>query len=236
MRRIDVISDEPGRYGRAPGFAPGVRVHGRKQLDAVQRELRDTTGVTALIYDQACAAELRRERKRGHAPTPRTRVMINEAVCEGCGHCGDVSNCLSVHPVDTPFGRKTRIHQDSCNLDMSCIEGDCPAFVTVTPRRSRGPARREPGTDPRSLPEPSRPASAAAARRRHRRDRRGHRRPGAVHRRQPRRARGLERRPDGDGAEGWTGRVAPAHRPRRHRAARPGSRRAAPTRSSCSTC
>ncbi len=161
VRRIDVISDEPGRYGRAPGFAPGVRVHGRKQLDAVQRELRDTTGVTALIYDQACAAELRRERKRGRAPTPRTRVMINEAVCEGCGHCGDVSNCLSVHPVDTPFGRKTRIHQDSCNLDMSCIEGDCPAFVTVTPRRSRGPARREPGTDPRSLPEPSRPASAA---------------------------------------------------------------------------
>jgi indolepyruvate ferredoxin oxidoreductase len=159
--RIDVISDEPGRYGRAAGFAPGVRVHGRQHLDAVQRELRDTAGVTVLIYDQACAAELRRERKRGRAPTPRTRVLINEAVCEGCGDCGDVSNCLSVHPVETPFGRKTRIHQDSCNLDMSCIEGDCPAFVTVTPRRSRGAARRPPGIGTRSLPEPTRPASAA---------------------------------------------------------------------------
>jgi indolepyruvate ferredoxin oxidoreductase len=159
--RIDVVSDEPGRYGRAPAFAPGVRVHGRKDLDAVQRELRDTAGVTALIYDQACAAELRRERKRGRAPTPQTRVMINEAVCEGCGNCGDVSNCLSVHPVETPFGRKTRIHQDSCNFDMSCIEGDCPAFVTVTPRRGRDAARRDVGTEPRPLPEPSRPASAA---------------------------------------------------------------------------
>ena len=126
-----------------------MRVHGRKQLDAVQRELRDTPGVTVLIYDQSCAAELRRERKRGRAATPRTWVMINEAVCEGCGHCCDVSNCLSAHPVDAPFGRKTRIHQDSCNLDMSCIEGDCPAFVTATPRP-------EPWARPAGSPAPTR--------------------------------------------------------------------------------
>ena len=143
VRRIDVISDEPGRYGRAPGFAPAVRVHGRSSSTRSNGSCATRPGVTALIYDQACAAELRRERKRGRAPTPRTWVMINEAVCEGCGHCGDVSNCLSVRPVDTPFGRKTRIHQDSCNLDMSCIEGDCPAFVTVTPR---GAAARPAGS------------------------------------------------------------------------------------------
>ena len=132
VRRIAVISDDIRRSTR--GLAPGVRVRRRDRLDEVQRELRDVPGVTALIYDQACAAELRRERKRGRAPTPSTRPMINEAVCEGCGDCGDVSNCLSVHPVDTPFGRKTRIHQDSCNLDMSCVEGECPAFVTVEAR------------------------------------------------------------------------------------------------------
>jgi indolepyruvate ferredoxin oxidoreductase len=161
VQRIDVISEEPDRYGRAPGFAPGVHVHGRTQLDAVQRELREVPGVTVLIYDQACAAELRRERKRGRAPTPTTRVMINEAVCEGCGNCGDVSNCLSVHPVDTPFGRKTRIHQDSCNMDMSCLEGDCPAFVTVTPRGRGRPTRAAARTAARSLPEPRRPDHAA---------------------------------------------------------------------------
>jgi indolepyruvate ferredoxin oxidoreductase len=161
VRRIDVISDDPDRYGRSPAFAPGVQVHGRKQLDAVQRELRDVPGVTVLIYDQACAAELRRERKRGRAPTPAARVMINEAVCEGCGNCGDVSNCLSVHPVETPFGRKTRIHQDSCNLDMSCIEGDCPAFVTVTPRRTSRAARAGSRAHAPSPPEPTRPDRAA---------------------------------------------------------------------------
>jgi indolepyruvate ferredoxin oxidoreductase len=171
VRRIDVISEEAGRYGPSPGFAPGVRVHGRKELDRVQRELREVAGVTALIYDQACAAELRRERKRGRAETPATRVMINQAVCEGCGNCGDVSNCLSVHPVDTPFGRKTHIHQDSCNIDMSCLEGDCPAFVTVTPKdgttkdgrrpRARGKARRKDRAKATPLPEPTRPERAA---------------------------------------------------------------------------
>jgi len=163
--RIDVVTDAPKQYGHRAGFALGVKVHDRKDLDAVQRELREVPGVTALIYDQACAADLRRERKRGRAVTPASRVMINEAVCEGCGDCGVVSNCLSVHPVDTPFGRKTRIHQDSCNLDTSCVEGDCPAFVTVIPLRRRA-ARRDrggstPTVPPEPVPEPRRPESAA---------------------------------------------------------------------------
>jgi indolepyruvate ferredoxin oxidoreductase len=167
VRRIDVVADDPSRYGRSPGFAHGVRVHSRDDLDAVQLELREIEGVTVLIYDQECAANLRRDRKAGRAVTPNTRVMINQAVCEGCGDCGDVSNCLSVHPVDTPFGRKTRIHQGSCNLDMSCIEGDCPAFVTVTisepKHRTRG-ARSGTALGPAgttSLAEPQRPTSAA---------------------------------------------------------------------------
>lgn len=166
VRRIDVVTDHPDQYGRRARFAPGVRVHHRDRLDAVQRELREVPGVTALIYDQACAADLRRERKRGKVATPTTRVMINEAVCEGCGDCGDVSNCLSVHPVDTPFGRKTRIHQDSCNVDMSCLDGDCPAFVTVTlpsvtPRPPRfGDAPGYAAGDG-AVPEPVRPTSAA---------------------------------------------------------------------------
>ena len=127
----------------------------------MQRELRDTPGVTALIYDQACAADLRRNRKRGKATTPNIRVVINEAVCEGCGDCGDVSNCLSVHPVDTPFGRKTRIHQDSCNLDQSCLQGDCPAFVTVVPGKRAERRRLGGAPSVAGLPEPERPASAA---------------------------------------------------------------------------
>jgi indolepyruvate ferredoxin oxidoreductase len=159
--RIDVVTNDPKQYGRRAGFAPGVKVHDRRDLDAVQRELRAVRGVTALLYDQACAADLRRERKRGRAPTPTARVMINEAVCEGCGDCGAVSNCLSVHPVDTPFGRKTRIHQDSCNLDTSCVDGNCPAFVTVTPSRRRVARRDRGGPTPTVPPEPARPAGTA---------------------------------------------------------------------------
>lgn len=135
VARIIVVADEPGRYGsgrkgtlRVPS---GVDVCGRDRLDEAQLTLAATPGVTVLIYDQACANELRRMRKRGKAPARPTRVVINEAVCEGCGDCGVKSSCLSVHPVDTPFGRKTQIHQASCNSDYSCLEGDCPSFVTL---------------------------------------------------------------------------------------------------------
>jgi indolepyruvate ferredoxin oxidoreductase len=137
VRRTVVLTDEPERY-EGVTLAPGVGVFGREHLDQLQRELRVLPGVTALIYDQHCAADLRRKRKRGLAPERAMRVIINERVCEGCGDCGVKSNCLSVLPVDTEFGRKTRIHQSSCNTDYSCLEGDCPAFVTAIPVKSDG--------------------------------------------------------------------------------------------------
>ncbi|MFT7475572.1 MAG: indolepyruvate ferredoxin oxidoreductase [Verrucomicrobiales bacterium] len=131
VNAIVVVTDDVDKYPKNATFAKGCRVVDREQLDDVQRQLRDIPGVTALVYDQGCAADLRRNRKRGTVITPTTRVMINEAICEGCGDCGDVSNCMSVHPVDTPFGRKTQIHQESCNFDLTCLGGNCPAFVTV---------------------------------------------------------------------------------------------------------
>ena len=109
-------------------------IHHRDDLDAVQRELANFHGVSALIYDQTCAAEKRRRRKHGEYPDPARRVVINEAVCEGCGDCGVKSNCLSVHPLETEFGTKRQIDQTSCNKDFSCIDGFCPSFVTVEGR------------------------------------------------------------------------------------------------------
>src|SRR5262245_5253177 len=131
VERIAIVSDEPEKYAAGYDFPKGATTHHRDQLDAVQRELREVKGVSVLIYDQTCAAEKRRRRKRGAYPDPDRRVVINELVCEGCGDCGVQSNCVSVQPVETEFGRKRRIDQSSCNKDFSCLKGFCPSFVTV---------------------------------------------------------------------------------------------------------
>jgi len=129
--RIVVVTDQPEKYATVTDLAPDVPIRHRDQLDAVQRELRAIPGTTALIYDQACAAEKRRRRKRGKLADPAVRVVINDLVCENCGDCSEQSNCLSVAAVDTEFGRKRSIEQSSCNKDFSCVQGFCPSFVTV---------------------------------------------------------------------------------------------------------
>ena len=131
--RIAVVGKDPAAY-RVDGqnFASGVTLHHRDELDVVQRELRDIVGVSALVYDQHCATELRRRRKRGKAVDPDQRIFINPRVCEGCGDCSVQSNCIAVEPVETEYGRKRRINQSACNKDFSCTKGYCPSFITVT--------------------------------------------------------------------------------------------------------
>jgi len=140
VKRVAVVTDDPSRFAGIANLAPGTSVHPRESLDAVQRELREVPGATVLVYDQTCAAEKRRRRKRGKYPDPPRRVVINDLVCEGCGDCGTQSNCLSVVPLETEFGRKRAIDQSTCNKDFSCLQGFCPSFVTVEGGR---PRRRE---------------------------------------------------------------------------------------------
>ncbi|HKQ29423.1 MAG TPA: indolepyruvate ferredoxin oxidoreductase family protein, partial [Burkholderiales bacterium] len=131
VKPIVVVTDEPEKYPHGTAWAPGVTIRHRDELDKVQRELREVGGVSALIYDQTCASEKRRRRKRNEYPDPAKRAVINEMVCEGCGDCSVKSNCLSVEPLETEYGRKRAINQSSCNKDYSCLKGFCPSFVTV---------------------------------------------------------------------------------------------------------
>ena len=156
VERIAVVTDEPGKYAGKAEFPPGTTFNHRDDLDAVQRELREVKGISVLLYDQTCAAEKRRRRKRGTFPDPDKRVIINELVCEGCGDCGVKSNCVSVQPVETEFGRKRRIDQSSCNKDFSCVNGFCPSFVTVHGAKLRKAEGIAGAADPLAgVPEPS---------------------------------------------------------------------------------
>jgi indolepyruvate ferredoxin oxidoreductase len=149
VARVVVTSDQPQQLRKQ--LPRSVEVHDRSTLLTIAQELASVPGVTVLIHDQECAAEKRRKRRRGKAETPQQRVMINERVCEGCGDCGSASNCLSVEPVGTEYGRKTRINQSSCNVDYSCLAGDCPSFLTVVPGTK---TRRQP-IAPVAVPQPT---------------------------------------------------------------------------------
>jgi indolepyruvate ferredoxin oxidoreductase len=131
VKRIALVTEDLSRYADRSALPELVTIHDRKFMDDVQRELREIPGTTVLIYDQTCAAEKRRRRKKGEFPDPDKRMVINEAVCEGCGDCGVQSNCVSILPKETEFGRKRTIDQSACNKDYSCVKGFCPSFVTV---------------------------------------------------------------------------------------------------------
>ncbi|KJU78251.1 indolepyruvate ferredoxin oxidoreductase [Ectopseudomonas oleovorans] len=158
VKRIALVSDEPDKYPTRATFAPGVTFHHRRELDAVQRELREVKGVSVILYDQTCATEKRRRRKRGKMVDPAKRAFINPAVCEGCGDCSVKSNCLSVLPLETELGRKREIDQSACNKDFSCLEGFCPSFVTVHGGSLRKPEAVGLGALFIALPEPKQPA------------------------------------------------------------------------------
>ena len=160
VRKTVVVSDDPGKFEGLSDLPAGVRVRHRDALDEVQRDLRLVPGVTAIVYEQTCAAEKRRRRKRGAFPDPQRRVFIDPLVCEGCGDCSTQANCVSIHPLETEFGRKRRIDQSSCNKDYSCLKGFCPSFVTVV---GGGPRKPAPAAVPAdafdSLPDPALPAA-----------------------------------------------------------------------------
>ena len=193
-KKIVVVTDEPWKYPKDTDLPAGITIHHRDDLMAVQTGLADVPGLSVLIYDQTCAAEKRRRRKRGQFPDPDKRVVINELVCEGCGDCGVQSNCVSVQPLDTEWGRKRTIDQSSCNKDFSCLKGFCPSFVTVEGAKLKRGKGVEAPADLPALPEPAQPAIGAdLLDHRHRRRRHRHRhhrrraRHGGASRRQGRR-------------------------------------------------
>ncbi|MFC4273073.1 indolepyruvate ferredoxin oxidoreductase family protein [Sneathiella chungangensis] len=161
---IRVVTDEPEKYAEGTPWPKGTTIHHRDDLDKIQRHLREEKGVSILIYDQTCAAEKRRRRKRGTFPDPAKRVIINDLVCEGCGDCSVKSNCLSVEPIETEFGRKRTINQSTCNKDYSCVNGFCPSFVTIeggelrkaAPHAAENPAEGIPAPAMRELKGPYR--------------------------------------------------------------------------------
>jgi indolepyruvate ferredoxin oxidoreductase len=158
VKTIVIVADDTTRYASVSDLPEGTRIFDRRKLEEVQIELRNTPGVSVLIYDQVCATEKRRRIKRGKMEAPTKRVYINTAVCEGCGDCSVKSNCLSVEPVETEYGRKRQINQSTCNTDYSCLEGFCPSFVTVTGGDRKSDAERPPPTfDVSGLPVPSLP-------------------------------------------------------------------------------
>ncbi|MCD6665463.1 MAG: indolepyruvate ferredoxin oxidoreductase family protein [Hydrogenophaga sp.] len=163
--KITIVTDEPEKYAGVTGIPAGIAIQHRDTLDAVQREFREIKGTTVIIYDQTCATEKRRRRKRGTMAEPDQRVVINELVCEGCGDCGVQSNCLSVEPLETEFGRKRRINQSTCNKDFSCVKGFCPSFVTVKGGQLRKKDKKGAGVEwsGGAVPSPKLPALGADA-------------------------------------------------------------------------
>ncbi|MBA5777355.1 indolepyruvate ferredoxin oxidoreductase family protein [Stappia sp. F7233] len=151
--RVVIVSDEPEKYPPATTWPPMTSIHHRDELIEVEKDLAATPGLTVLIYDQTCAAEKRRRRKRGTFPDPDERVIINELVCEGCGDCGRQSNCVAIQPVETEFGRKRQIDQSSCNKDFSCLKGFCPSFVSVKGGKLKGRASTFPQAPQVAEPE-----------------------------------------------------------------------------------
>jgi indolepyruvate ferredoxin oxidoreductase len=159
-KKIAVVTDEPWKYPKNTEWPAGLTIHHREDLMAVQTSLADVPGLSVLIYDQTCAAEKRRRRKRGQFPDPDKRIVINELVCEGCGDCGVQSNCVSVQPLDTEWGRKRTIDQSACNKDYSCLKGFCPSFVTVEGAKLKRGKGVDAPKDLPALPEPTQPAIA----------------------------------------------------------------------------
>ncbi|GAB3002990.1 hypothetical protein GCM10027184_69810 [Saccharothrix stipae] len=209
VQKVVVTSDAPRALRRRRYFPAWVQVLDRSELLRAQEELAAIPGVTVLIHDQECAAEKRRKRRRGKQEAPAARGVINERVCEGCGDCGVKSNCLSVQPVPTEFGRKTAIHQSSCNVNYSCLDGDCPSFLTVVPGGAK-PRREAVELAFDDSPEPSFAGTELhRAHQRHRRHGGGHGRAGPGHGGGVGRATRAHARPDRTGAEGRRGRVGP---------------------------